>query len=171
MSEGPVNFGKPLMWIVILGCAGGGYYAATHWPATYEGSGWSVKMPHGWTASPANDPSDATKVVGTGPLPKTPSGEEQTGVIWMKVVYHGSLDWNMFMGIHVPGTPDSTEDVDIDYKKSRLFTYEDQNTRYQGIAVDRGDAMIMVAIGSTKATFSQNKAIFDGVVRSVRCQR
>ncbi|MBV8880698.1 MAG: hypothetical protein JO332_12075, partial [Planctomycetaceae bacterium] len=140
MSEGPVNFGKPLLWLVILGCAGGGYYASTHWPATYEGAGWSVKMPHGWTAGPANDPADATKISGSGPLPKLPSGEEQSGICWAKTIYHGALDWQLLMRTHVPGTPDWTQEQDVDYKKAQLFMYEDQTTRFYGIAVDRGDA-------------------------------
>src|SRR5438132_10741396 len=106
MSEGPVSIGKPLMWLVILGCVGGGYYAWTHMPVTYEGPGWSVKMPHGWEAGPANDPADATKVSGHGPLPKDAAGEEQSGVLWAKVVYHGTVDWNSFMQTHLPGVPD-----------------------------------------------------------------
>jgi len=171
MSEGPVSFGKPLMWIVILGCAGGGYYAFTHWPVTYEGSGWSVKMPHGWEATPANDPSDATKINGTGPLPKSPAGEEQTGVLWGKVAYHGALDWNSFVEKNVPGTIDWSADEDIDYKKTRLFMYEDQTTRYIGIGVERGDAMVFVAIGTNKTNFPMQKAFLENVVRSVRCQR
>jgi hypothetical protein len=171
MSEGPVNFGKPMMWLVILGCAGGGYYAATHWPATYEGAGYSIKMPHGWEASPANDPSDPTKINGAGPLPKAPTGEEQQGVIWMKTVYHGTLDWTMYQQNHIPGTCSWTEDVDIDYKKSRLFEYEDQNTRFYGAMVDRGDALIIAAIGTNKTYYPMQKEVFDKVIRSIRCQR
>lgn len=171
MSEGPVNFGKPLMYLVILGCAGGGYYAKTHWPSTYEGDGWSVRMPHDWTATSANDPADVTKFVGTGPLPKTPSGEEQTGVIWMKLKYHGTLDWNMYMQSQVPGTPDWTGEDDIDYKKSRQFMYEDNDVRYYGALVDRGDALVCVAIGTNKLNFPFQKPIFENVIRSIRCQR
>lgn len=171
MSEGPVSFGKPLMWLVILGCAGGGYYAYKHWPVEYEGPGWSVKMPNGWSAAPANDPSDATKVTGSGPLPKTPAGEEQTGIMWAKVVYHGALDWDNFMRAHLPGTPDWTEDVDIDYKKSRLFMYEDKDLRYYGAAVERGDAMIFYAMGCNKTNFPIHKAVMEKSARSVRCQR
>jgi hypothetical protein len=171
MSEGPVNFGKPLLYIVIVGCIGGGYWAYTHWPATYEGAGWSIKMPHGWTAASANDPSDATKLFGSGPLPKAPSGEEQTGVCWMKVVYHGSLDWNMYLANHVPGTPDWTGDDDIDYKKAREFMYEDNNTRYYGAMVDRGDALIVAAFGTNKTYFPMQKALFENSIRSIRCQR
>jgi len=171
MSEGPANFGKPVLWIVILACAGGGYWAATHWPATYEGSGWSVKMPHGWEAVPANDPSDATKITGQGPLPKSPTGEEQTGVLWAKVTYHGTLDWTSFLQNNIPGTTDWIGDDDVDYKKCRQFMYEDQTTRYLGIAVDRGDAVIFVAIGTNKTNFPLQKAVFDNVIRSVRCQR
>jgi len=172
MSEGPVNFGKPLLYIVILGCAGGGYYAYTHWPAGYEGDRWSIGMPHGWTATPVNDPADPMKVaVGGGPLPKTPDGVEQAGVIWMKLVYHGTLDWQMYMNAHIPGTPDWTGDDDIDYKHSRQFMYEDQNTRYYGVMVDRGDALIIAALGTTKANFPLYKTLFEKACRSVRCQR
>jgi hypothetical protein len=171
MSEGPVNFGKPLLWLVIIGCAGGGYYAATHWPYSYEGEGWNVKFPHGWEAGPAHDASDPTKIFGKGPLPKGDLPDEQAGVAWAKIVYHGTLEWTSFMRTHVPGTTDSIEDIDVDYKKAQKFTYEDQNTRYLGIAVDRGDAMVFCAIGCAKDLFPQYKMIFDKTVMSVRCQR
>src|SRR5579859_3437637 len=170
MSEGPVNFGKPLLWIVILGCVGGGYYAKTHWPTSYEGTGWRFKLPHEWEVSPANDPADASKIVAHGPLPKSPSGEEQEGVAWAKVVYHGTLDWNIFMQNNLQGTPDWSEDIELDTKKCRMFMYEDQTTRYLGAAVDRGDAMVMVAIGTNKTNFPLQKAVFDDVIRSIRCE-
>jgi len=171
MSEGPTNFGKPLLWLVIIGCAGGGYYAATHWPYTYEGAGYSVAFPHGWEAGPANDPADATKINASGPLPKLSTGEEQSGVGWCKVVYHGSLDLNSFMVLHTPGTADWTELVDIDYKKGQQFMYEDNVTRYYGVGVDRGDAVVFVAIGCPKERFTLNKPIFEKVIKSLRCQR
>lgn len=171
MSEGPVSFGKPLLWLVILGCGGGGYYAATHWPATYEGNGYTVAFPHGWETSPANDPADSTKMISKGPLPKLATGEEQSGVGWCKTVYHGTLDMNSFMVAHTPGTADWTEMVDVDYKKAQLFMYEDNVTRYFGIGVDRGDAVIFCAIGCAKANFVTNKPIFEKVVRSLKCQR
>lgn len=171
MSEGPVSFGKPLMWLVILGCGGGGYYAYTKWPVAYEGAGWSVSMPNKWQAGPANDPSDATKIHGSGPLAKTPAGEEQTGVLWAKVVYHGALDWDGFMRLHLPGTPDWTQDLDVDYKKARLYMYEDKDMRYFGVAVDRGDAMVFYAMGTNKLNFPLHKAALEKSVRSVRCQR
>ena len=171
MSEGPVNFGKPLLYITILGCAGGGWYAWQHWPASYDGDRWTINMPHGWTANSANDPADPAKLIGGGPLPKLASGEEQSGVIWMKVVYHGTLDWNIYMTNHIPGTTDWTGDDDIDYKHARQFMYEDQTTRYYGAMVDRGDALIVAALGCAKANFSENKAIFEKAIRSIRCQR
>ena len=170
MSEGPVNFGKPLLWLTIIGCAGGGYYAATHWPYTYEGQNWSVKLPHGWEMAPSSDPGDL-RLVGSGPLPKSPTGEEQTGVVWAKVVPHGTLDWNMYMQNHVPGTPDWTQDDDIDYKKSRLFIYEDQTTRYYGAMVDRTDVLVIVAMGTNKTNFPLQKPIFENAIRTIRCQR
>lgn len=171
MSEGPVSFGKPLMWIVILGCAGGGYYAYKNWPVTYEGAGWSVKLPNGWEAGPANDPADPTKVVGRGPLKKTPAGEEQEGVMWARVVFHGTLDWASFMRHNLPGTADWSEDLDLDYKKAQLYMYEDKDLRYYGVAVDRGDAMIFVAMGCNKTNFPIHKDALEKVARSVRCQR
>jgi hypothetical protein len=171
MSEGPTNFGKPLMWLAIVGCIGGGYYAFTHWPATYEGAGYSVAFPHAWEAGPANDPADGTKIAAKGPLPKLPSGEEQSGVGWCKLVYHGTLDMNSFMAQHTPGTADWTEDLDVDYKKAQLFMYEDNETRYYGVGVDRGDAVVFCAIGCLKANFPLNKPIFEKVVKSLKCQR
>jgi hypothetical protein len=171
MSEGPVNFGKPVLWIVIIGCIGGGYYAKTHWPAAYEGNGWRFKMPHDWEIASANDPADPAKLLGHGPLPKNAAGEEQDGVCWATVIYHGTLDWNLFLQTHLPGTPDWTEDIELDTKKCRMFMYEDQTTRYLGAAVDRVDAMVIVAIGTNKTNFPLQKAVFDGVVRSIRCER
>jgi len=171
MSEGPVSFGKPLLWIVIIGCAGGGYYAYTHMGYTYEGAGWSVKWPHGWKADLANDPSDATKVAAKGPLPKGDLPDEPEGIGWAKLVYHGTLDWTTFMQRQLPGTADWSQDIDLDYKKAQLFMYEDQAVRYYGIAVDRGDAMVFAAIGCEKSKFPQYKELFEKVARSVRCTR
>jgi hypothetical protein len=171
MSEGPVNFGKPLLYITIVACIGGGYWTWTHWPVTYQGDNWYVNMPHGWEAGPANDPADPGKIQGAGPLPKSPDGQEQTGVIWMKVVIHGTLDWNMYINNNIPGTPDWTNDDDIDYKHSRQIMYEDQTTRYYGALVDRGDALVIVAIGTNKTYFEMQKPIFEKVIRSIRCQR
>ena len=171
MSEGPTNFGKPLLYLTIIGCIGGGYYAVTHWPYTYEGAGYSVNFPHGWQAGPANDAADPTKVSASGPLPKLESGEEQTGVGWCKVVYHGALDMNAFMAQHTPGTADWTESIDVDYKKGQLFMYEDNVTRYYGVGVDRGDAVVFAAIGCPKDKFALNKAIFEKVAKSLKCQR
>ena len=171
MSEGPTNFGKPLLILVILGCAGGGYWLYKNMGASYDGAGWSVKMPPHWKAAIANDPADPTKVTGSGPLPKLPTGEEPTGTCWAKVVYHGTIDWDLYMRTHVPGTPDWTEDVDLDYKKARLFMYEDKEMRYYGAAVDRGDALIFYAVGCLKAQFPTYKPLFEKSARSVRCER
>lgn len=171
MSEGPVSFGKPLLYLVILGCIGGGYYAYSHWPVSYEGAGWNVNFPHGWEAGSANDASDPTRVFAKGPLPKMDLPDEQAGVGWAKIVYHGTLDWNSFMQAHLPGTPDWTNDVDVDYKKARMYMYEDQTTRYFGVAVDRGDAMIFCATGCAKNLFPKYKDIFEKVAKSVRAQR
>ena len=171
MSEGPTNFGKPLLYLVLIGCVGGGYYAYTHWPYSYEGAGWSVKFPHGWEAGPANDPSDPTKIFAKGPLPKGDLPEEQQGTGWGKIVYHGALDWPSFMQRHLPGTADWTQALDVDYKKAQMYMYEDQNIRYLGIAVDRGDAMIFCATGCAKAQFPLYKPLFEKVAMSLRAQR
>lgn len=171
MSEGPTNFGKPLLYLVIIGCVGGGYYAFTHWPYSYEGAGYSVSFPHGWEAGPANDPAEPTRIAAKGPLPKLPSGEEQSGVGWCKTVYHGALDWPSFMATHMGGTADWTEMTEIDYKKGMLFIYEDNVTRYYGVGVDRGDAVIFLAMGCAKDKFNSNKMLFEKVIKSLRCQR
>jgi len=171
MSEGPVSFGKPLLWLVIIGCAGGGYWAFTHNPYSYDGAGWSVKFPHGWEASSANDASDPSKVFAKGPLPKGDLPEDQAGVGWAKVVYHGTLDWPSFMQRNLPGTATWSQDLDVDYKKAQMFIYEDASVQYLGIAVDRGDAMIFVATGCAKNLFAQYKPIFEKVAMSVRAQR
>jgi len=171
MSEGPTNFGKPILWLVILGCAGGGYYAYTHWPVTYEGAGWTVKLPNKWEVTPANDPSDTTKIVGRGPLAKTPDGLEQEGVMWGKLAYHGTLDWNSFVRDNVSGTIDWSEDVEIDYKKARLYMYEEKEVRWYGVAVDRGDAMVFVAAGCNKNDFPLHQEAFEKIAKSLRCQR
>lgn len=172
MSEGPTNFGKPLAYLVIIGCAGGGYYAWTHWPSTYEtpDRGWSFGMPHGWTAAPANDPSDPSMVRGSGPLPKM-GDEEQSGVCWMKTVVHGTLDWNMYQQNNIPGAADWVQDDEIDYKKARLLMFEDQTTRYYAAMVDRGDLLVICAIGTAKANFDFHKPIFEKCIRSIRCTR
>jgi hypothetical protein len=170
MSEGPVNFGKPLFFLVLIGCVGGGYYAWQHWPSTYNGAGYSVDMPHGWTAAPANDPSDTSLVRGSGPLPKM-GEDEQSGTIWMKLVLHGTLDWDMYMRNNIPGTPDWTQDDELDYKKARLMTYEDQTNRFFCGMVDRGDALVIVGIGTTKANFEFHRKIFEKCIRSIKCTR
>jgi len=49
--------------------------------------------------------------------------------------------------------------------------YEDQTTRYYGVMVDRGDALIIAAFGTTKENFPLYKTIFEKACRSLRCQR
>jgi hypothetical protein len=78
---------------------------------------------------------------------------------------------NAFMATHTPGTADWTEIVDIDYKKAQMFMYEDNVTRYYGVGVDRGDAVVFVAIGCPKERFTLNQPIFEKVIKSVKCQR
>lgn len=170
MSEGPVNFGKPLFFLVLAACIGGGVYMWMHWPVTYESkdgaSYYSIDFPHAWTASPNTDPGMPTKVVASGPLP-----EETQGVGWTLLVYHGTLDWPGLVVRNIPGTPDVQAEADIDHKKSMTFEYQDNDVRYIGGAVDRGDALVMVAIGTSKANFEQNRLLFEKVIKSIKCSR
>lgn len=168
MSEGPISFGKPLLFLVIIGCAGGGFYAWKNWPSTYDsGAGWSIAMPHDWTAQSANDPTNPSKVHGSGPLP-----EEQQGVCWAMMVYHGTLAWPEMVVKNLPIPPDKSFDDEIDHKKTLFYEYEDlQNTRWMGCAVERGDALIYYAIGCPKGVFEQNRAIFEKSIKGTRCQR
>jgi hypothetical protein len=166
MSEGPVSFGKPVFFLVVLGCAGGGYYAYTHWPAGYEGSGWSVSWPHAWETRLLNDPENPTKVASSGPL-----SEDVQGGGWAMVFYHGALVWPDMILSHIGGTADKKEEILIDNKRTLIYEYEDNAIRYMGVAVERGDALIYVNIGCTKANFEQFRPIFEKTMKSVRCSR
>jgi hypothetical protein len=77
----------------------------------------------------------------------------------------------MYMTNNIPGTTDWTGDDDIDYKHSRQFMYEDQTTRFYGAMVDRGDALIVAALGTSKTNFPIYKPAFEKAIRSIRCQR
>ena len=170
MSEGPVSFGKPVLILAVLGCIGGGYYAVTHWPSTYEGtdggSTWSARFPHAWEINPANDPTNPTKVFAKGPLLN-----EAPGVGWGMLMRHGTLDWPNFVINNLPATPDVGLDDEIDHKKAWKFEYEDKESRFMGAAVQRGDAVVFCAIGCTKANFQENRETFEKFVRSIRCAR
>lgn len=170
MSEGPVNFGKPLLVLVVIGCIGGGYYAFTHWPSTYEGkdggSTWSVNFPHNWESRLVADATYPTRISSQGPLLN-----EVPGVAWGVVIPHGTLDWPNFVIRNLPGTPDKSFDDEIDHKKCLIYEYEDNAVRYIGGAVQRGDAVIFCAIGCAKANFEENRETLTKVVRSIRCQR
>lgn len=172
MSEGPVNFGKPLLFLVIAACAGGGYYAYNNWPAHYAAAdgGWEIDFPHGWEATPFNDPASPGKVVASGP---TLQGEvEGKGVGWVTVNFHGQLAWPDFAIKNVPGTIDKQEtNIEIAHKKAFIFEYEADGIRYRGSAVQRGDAVIICAIGCQTAFFAQNLPKFEKTIQSIRCNR
>jgi hypothetical protein len=173
MSEGPVNFGKPLFFLVLIGCIGGGYYYYTHATVGYEGhdgaSTYSVDFPHGWEVTPGTDPAMPTKVIAKGPLGK----EEIPGVAWMAIFQHGTLDWPNFPIRCVGGSVDpNPEDTEIAHKRALVFQFEDAaGTRWQGAAVQRGDALVICCIGCAKASFAENQPMLDKCIRSIRCAR
>lgn len=166
MSEGPVSFGKPLFFLVVIGCAGGGYYAYTHWPAGYEGNGWSVSWPHAWETRPHTDPNTPTKVVSQGPLL-----EEFQGGGWAMVFFHGAMVWPDMVLAQIGATADKKEETTIDNKRALIYEYEDNNVRFMGCAVERGDALIYVNIGCIKTRFEEFRPLFEKTVRSVKCAR
>ena len=175
--EGPLNFGKPLLYLTVIGCIGGGIYAYFNWPAVYEdiegNSWWKVNLPHDWVVAPDTDPAHAGYMKANGPLPKYGAEMDKFGVGWIKKVPHGTLIWPDMVVANIPGTPDVVEHdgVNIDYKKALFFEYQDNDTRYMGCAVERGDVLIYVAIGCPKAEFEQNRSLFRKVVESVKCSR
>jgi hypothetical protein len=170
MSEGPVSFGKPLLYLVIAGCIGGGVYLYTHWPVSYEAhdgvATWSIDFPHGWEVSPANDPAVPSKIIAKGPLK-----EEIPGAAWVCIVPHGTLDWPGLAIRSLGGTVDTQEDTEIAHKKALIVEFEDANTRWEGVAVQRGDVLIVGCVGCPKTYFAENKPMIDKVIRSVRCTR
>jgi len=171
MGEGPVNFGKPLLFLVIAGCIGAGYWAYKNWPTHYEGPGWDIDFPNKWEATVTNDPSSPGKVVANGPLKVEEHG---AGVGWVTLTYHGTIDFKAFVAEKVVTTLEKIDDsLEINHKKSFVFEYEEQESgyRYLGSAVDRGDAVVIAAIGCKKAFFEDNRAAFEKVVRSVKCSR
>jgi hypothetical protein len=167
--EGPINFGKPLLYLVLAGVAGGGFYLYKTWPARYETSGWLVDFPTHWEAAPFDDPTSPGKVVAHGPLLE----EGQEGVAWVTENRHGTLDWPRFVIERIPGgAPDVTREDEIAHKKSLLFEYSDEKEfRYTGVATQRGDAVIIVAIGAPKHLFDTNKERFEKCVKSLRVMR
>jgi hypothetical protein len=172
MSEGPVNFGKPVGILVLLGCIGGGVYAYMNWPAVYEqresvNSYWSVSWPHGWETRPAGDPENGTRVMSSGPLT-----EDLMGQGWAIAIMHGTITWPTMVLEKVGLTPDKViEDQLIDNKKCIIYEYEDNVTRFMGCAVDRTDVLVYVHIGCPKANFEQMRSKFEKVIKSVRCVR
>ena len=171
MGEGPVNFGKPLLILVVIGCVGAGFWAYKNWPSHYEGPGWDIDFPNKWEASVINDPAAPGKVVAHGPLKATP---EESGVGWVTLTFHGTLDFKAFVAEKVNTTLEKIdESVEINQKKSFIFEYEDQQAGvyYLACAVDRGDAVVIAAIGCKKAIFEDNRASFEKVVKSVKCAR
>ena len=168
MSEGPVSFGKPLLWLVIIGCIGGGYYAKTHWPVSYDGDGWSVDFPNKWEPKSAGDSSNPSRIVASGPLVDELHGQ---GIGWGFLWRHGQLAWPEMAVRNIPGAPDKQDDTEIDHKRALIFEYEDNNIRYMGASVQRGDALVMFAIGCSKPNFEANRALFEKTVKSIRCSR
>jgi hypothetical protein len=171
MAEGPVNFGKPLLILVIAGCAGAGYWAYKNWPSHYEGPGWGVDYPNKWEFTVSSDPATPGKVLANGPLKLEEHG---TGVGWIALHYHGALNFQPFVAEKVNTTLEKVDDsLEVDHKKSFLFEYEEQEAgiRYLCSAVDRGDAIVIAAIGCKKQIFEDNRVQFEKVVRSVKCSR
>ncbi|MBI3857742.1 MAG: hypothetical protein HY293_18835, partial [Planctomycetes bacterium] len=160
MSEGPVNFGKPLFFLVVIACGGGGYYAYSHWPVHYEGNGWEVDFPHGWTPQPFNDPNSPGKIVAQGPLMDETQGQ---GAAWATINFHGTIAWPEGVAKFVPGTIEKQDDTEIAHKKALIFEYEDapNNIRYLCSAVERIDALVVTAIGCNKTYFEQNRVMFE----------
>jgi hypothetical protein len=171
MAEGPVSFGKPLVILVLLGCAGAGYYAYKNWPSHYEGNGWSIDWPNKWETSPVNDPNNPGKVAANGPLKKE---EDGVGVGWVTVNVHGTIHFPTFVQEKVVFTLEKVDSgFDIGNRTAMVFEYEEQERgwRYLCSAVERGDAVVISAIGCNKNVFDDNRVHFEKVVKSVRCQR
>jgi hypothetical protein len=169
--EGPINFGKPLLYLVLLGVAGTGIYLWRTWPARYETPGWLVDFPTGWEANPFPDPANPIneRVVAKGPLIE----EGMEGVAWVTVNRHGTLDWPGYAIACIPGTPDKTNpDGEIAHKRTMFFEYQDdKNTRYMGAATQRGDAVVIVAIGTPVQLFETNRERLEKCVKSLRVMR
>ncbi len=168
MSEGPTNFGKPLAILVLLGCIGGGFYLYKTWPTSFEGNGWQIKWPHAWEANSVTDPDlPLPKCVAKGELPD----EGPIGFGTVSLHIHGALDWPNFVFAQLAISPDWQEDLEIDYKKSVMFTFDDQTNRYLAAGVQRGDVVVIARIGCPKADFDKYRPLFEKVIKSVRCQR
>ena len=167
--EGPLNFGKPLLYLVILGCAGAGFYAYKNWPTNVQGTGWDIDFPNKWEVS--NDPATPGKVIVNGPLKLEEHG---SGVGWVTLHYRGAIILKSFVEEKTGYTLENPdESQDIGNKKAIIFEYEDQEGgfRFLGCGVDRGDAVVIAAIGCRKAFFLDNRAHFEKVVKSLRCTR
>jgi len=171
--EGPISFGKPLFFLVLIGCIGGGIYAYFHWPSVYEvvdgQSYWKVNWPHEWQWAPDGNPDQPDRMRAFGPLP-----EEKSGVGWSMTLPHGQLIWPDMVVAKIGGTPDLVlhDGVHIDNKKALIYEYEDNQTRFVGCAVERGDVLIYVNVGCNKADFAQFRgSLFEKVIQSVRCSR
>ena len=169
-KEGPINFGKPLLYVVLVGVAATGAYLYRTWPSRYETPGWLVDFPNKWEAAPFDDPTSPGKVVAHGPL-VDPDGPE--GVAWVTVNPHGTLQWPNFAIEKIPGAaPDVTRDDEVAHKRALIFEYNDEKEfRYMGAAVQRGDAVVIVAIGSPKHLFDENRQRFEKCIMSLRTMR
>jgi len=171
MAEGPVSFGKPLVILVLLGCAGAGYWAYKNWPAHYEGNGWSVDWPNKWETQPDNDPARPGKVLAHGNLKDEEHGP---GIGWATINYHGAIHFRGFVEEKLGYAMEKEESgFEIDNKTAMMFEYEeaDKNFRYLGAAVERNDAVVLVCIGCNKMFFDENRPHFEKVLKSIKCQR
>lgn len=127
---------------------------------------WSVTWPQGWETLPAKDPTDPSLIKSAGPLSK-----DILGSAWGIEKYHGVVVWPDMVIQWIGKKPDIWEETVIDQKRALIYEYNDQQTRYMGCAVDRGDALIFVAIGCPKASFEEFRERFKKVISSVRCGR
>ena len=87
------------------------------------------------------------------------------------VKFHGVVLWPEMVVVCTGVKPDTWKETTIDQKRALSFEYEEQKYRFMGCAVDRGDALIFVAIGCPKESFDQFKETFKTVISSVRCAR
>jgi hypothetical protein len=161
MSEGPVSFGKPLAYLILLGMGGGGYYYWSTAPVTFEGPRYAIKLPHAWTYE-AKDLGMAAR----GPLK-----DETAGAAWSAYHIYGTLIWPEIGLDKFPKQPDAHQAIEQDGFKAILVTYVDGPWKYRGIAVARPDSIIVYAIGCPSGMFEKNKDLFEKSVRSLECAR
>jgi hypothetical protein len=93
------------------------------------------------------------------------------GIGWGMVKYHGVVAWPEMVVGWIGAKADTWKEITIEQKRALSFEYEDQQLRFMGCAVDRGDALIYIAIGCPKESFDQFKETFKKVISIVRCAR